>query len=147
MTDNDNYTGLRLAPRWSDLSRIGESTIARSAYFWLAVVPLAAIAFSKVERIAHVEMFNHKWQITLELPFSWKMLFWASLAASIANLIYQFRCPRIIRRFPTFKAFVDDSNSGRLLTEELLESLTYHREPRQPHHWKILIEFIRAIAS
>lgn len=43
--------------------------------------------------------------IDFDLPFSWKILWFAALLFSVSNLIYSLRCPRIIKEFNSFPEF------------------------------------------
>jgi hypothetical protein len=110
------------APKWSDIALFGQSSVARSAYLWLLVVPLTANLFAGVAKIVHVDFFGHKWALKLDLPFSWKLLFLGALLTSAANVLFAAFCPHIIRGFRDFAAFRDSSGSGRRL-KNLLKAI------------------------
>ncbi len=93
------------SPSWSKLRGFGESRILKSSYFWIAFVPLIAKLFRYINTV-NIEFIK----LDLELPFSWQMFFWGAFFASIANLIYSFKCPNIIKMFEDYSEFED---SGR----------------------------------
>jgi len=73
-------------------------------------------------------------QINLTLPFSWQVFFFAALSASVANLLFFAACPELIRRFPTFAAFLREGRdfaylrqyaeqSGALLSQDVLNNI------------------------
>lgn len=88
----------RLAPpkRWEDLKTFGSSRVIRTAYFWFVFVPIAA---KLIAPIAGQETMIWGLRLHIGLPFSWQCFFFAALFFSAANLIYDVRCPWIIKRF------------------------------------------------
>ncbi len=130
----------KCAPVWSDIAKFGQSNIAKSAYIWLILVPLAANTFSKLDSLVHVEFLGHEWGLKLKLPFSWRLLFWASLSASVANVIYSSRCPKIIRDFADYRTFRDATGSGRSLKNLLRTALPPIHKFRE--HYQTISEFV-----
>ena len=92
-------------PSWSKLRGFGESRILKSSYFWIAFVPLTAKLFRYINNV-NIEFIK----LDFELPFSWQMFFWGAFFASIANLIYAFKCPDITKMFENYSEF---ESSGR----------------------------------
>jgi len=97
---------LRLTtPTWSELQRLGSSRALRSSYVWLVLVPIAVRLIDQVNDVIHVEVFGATIPVTMKLPFSWQTFFFAALAISAGNAIYQWRCPYLISAFSGFQDF------------------------------------------
>lgn len=95
--------------QWSFLNKIQDVKFISSMYIWIFVVPIAAKLLSKTNEIIFVTIFNHPFELNLGLPFSWKMFYFSALFFTIATVIYQTKCPRLIREYPNFSAFEQES--------------------------------------
>ncbi|MDZ4688855.1 MAG: hypothetical protein SH850_27585 [Planctomycetaceae bacterium] len=129
-------------PKWSDIARFGQSTVAKSAYVWIVVVPLAANLFSMLDRYLQVNLFGHPWNLNTRLPFSWQVLFWASLFASSANVIFGWMCPRIIRDYRDFSQFRSSTGSGRSLSNLLRDALSFRPSGYDRGTWAVVAKFL-----
>jgi hypothetical protein len=117
-------------PSWSQLTVFGQNVVSKSAYVWLFIVPLTASVMSRVSPDVTVNLFGHSWNLALRLPFSWQLLFWASLSASAANLLFIWMCPKLIAKFPDFGAYRDTDGSSRTLRMALSEAYGHYRSRR-----------------
>lgn len=92
--------------RWSRTRWFGRNRIVRSSYLWLAGVPIAA----RLVRALQAQVVEPGWaqQVvhSLHLPFSWKILFTASLLWAIATALFDLRCPEIIRDYASLGDFL-----------------------------------------
>lgn len=98
--------------KWSTLYGISQSTVLRTTWIWLIIVPLAAklIAVLPDEIVLLGVPVNLK---DVSLPFSWKVFYFSTIAFTGATVIYALRCPRIIKRYPDFASF---ERSGQTLS-------------------------------
>ena len=91
--------------------------IASLLAFILSLFPNRSIEFIKLD---------------LELPFSWQMFFWGAFFASIANLIYVFKCPDIIKMFENYSEF-ESSGRGKQQLLNIFEDIfcqSYYKKKR-----------------
>lgn len=104
---------------WYSLKTLGTSAIVRSASIWALVVPIAAKLLDGVEDVVTVEILGHGFALHLQLPFSWKILFFASLAFLIANTLFTVFCPALVKQTDTYRDYADQRRGGSELFAEL----------------------------
>jgi len=70
-------------------------------YIWLLIVPTVAKIFEEFPASVKIAPFNSSpiLDLSLELPFSWVILYAAALMFVIARLLYVFFCPRFLREY------------------------------------------------
>jgi hypothetical protein len=68
------------APTWDRLRAFGQSRVLRSSYIWFLVVPVAARVLAAIQSPLSVLIFNAPLTLYVNLPFSWKAFFFASVA-------------------------------------------------------------------
>lgn len=86
-----------LESSWDVLRHQMQSSLATTASKQVALIALAASLLRNTDDAATV--FGVK--LHLGLPFSWRLLFVASLCMMLARLIYIVYCPRLIRDYGT----------------------------------------------
>lgn len=74
-------------------------------YIWVFIVPIAAKILSMTSDMATITIFEYTFDVNLALPFSWKMFYFSALFFALATLIYQIRCPRLVKEYPTYSDF------------------------------------------
>jgi hypothetical protein len=94
--------------RWTMLREFGSSRVLKTSYFWLLFVPLAARGLANVKENLALTIFGDVINVSFDLPFSWKVFYYAAVCFSIAGIIYSWRCPAIVKRYAAFPAFVDE---------------------------------------
>ncbi len=82
---------------WIQLKNINKYKLINTMYIWLFIVPIVARLFEKVEHTANITIFEYTFEAQLSLPFSWVIFYFSAIAFASANLIYQLRCPSIIK--------------------------------------------------
>ncbi|MGB5321475.1 hypothetical protein [Lutimonas sp.] len=107
----------QLSPTWSILWSISNSKIVRSSYVWFVLVPVIARILNNIERILTFQILNEKITITMELPFYWQLFFFAATFFSLANLVYIFRCPDILKKYQAFSDFQKEGQTSFQLIE------------------------------
>jgi hypothetical protein len=90
---------------WSQLDKIRKIKIISSMYIWVFIVPIAAKILSMTSDVATITIFEYTFDVNLALPFSWKMFYFSALFFATATLIYQIRCPRLVKEYPTYSDF------------------------------------------
>lgn len=114
---------------WSQISKFSDTWLVRTAPIWIAIVPIAAQVFSKVQNTVSVLLLSNHWQINLKLPFSWQIFFFASLTASAAALVSAWKCPAIIRDHKDFREFRDAGKGADELRDSLKNAVAMGVEP------------------
>jgi len=99
---------------WQMIDTLGKSRVLRSSYYWMFAVPVVIkigqglpeyiLIRAADSDIAEVGFFT-------SLPFSWHFFYWGAILASLANILYQLNCPKIIKDFRTFGDFVKDGQN------------------------------------
>lgn len=86
-------------------------------YIWIFIVPISAKVLEKTHEIAEITIYSYTFEVTLSLPFSWKIFYFAALSFAIATIIYQTRCPRLIKEHPTFASYENEGKPEWLLRD------------------------------
>ena len=118
---------------WSRLKSIANIRFVKSMYIWIFIVPVLATALSKVEDLVNVTVFGYSFELVTQLPFSWIAFFFSAFLFVIANAVYFYHCPNIIKEHSDYSDFTTHGKTKyHLLTysmelnyswDELLEKL------------------------
>lgn len=108
---------------WLQVSDVGNSKIVKSMMIWMLVTPIFAKALSSVNSI-NISFLETDNNILLNLPFSWQVFFFCALSFTIANLIYSFKCPPLIKKYKYFSDFESNDNSLYLLINYLNDEIS-----------------------
>lgn len=92
---------------WKVISFFGKSAVINRSYIYLFLVPALAKVLSKINSPIHFLLGNTKYQLVLELPFSWKLFFFSALFFSIGALLYNLFAPAIIKENESFGDFLN----------------------------------------
>ncbi|WP_216918994.1 hypothetical protein [Synechococcus sp. CCAP 1479/9] len=82
-------------------------------------MPIAAKLLDGVEDVVTVTILGHAFPLHLQLPFSWKVLFFASLAFLIANILFMAFCPALVKQTDTYRDYASQRRGGSELSSEL----------------------------
>ena len=103
-----------LIPSWAGLSRLGQSKVVRSSWLWTVSVPVAARILHNVPDTIEIPIADIYVPLSLQLPFSWVALFFASLFFSLGAAGYAMASPTLVRKF---KDYTDYISTGRHIRE------------------------------
>ncbi|NNK28903.1 MAG: hypothetical protein HKP06_11770 [Flavobacteriaceae bacterium] len=81
-------------PSWNWIARVGNNRVTKSSYYWIFFVPFIAKLIEKLPDIP-----------SLDLPFSWKIFFFSSLFFGIGTLLYEWKCPDLVKKYATWEEF------------------------------------------
>lgn len=102
------------ASHWQFISHLFRPSVTRFFIIWFAAAP----AVVKIgEKLNTSNFANLHWQ--LDFPFSWQVLWWASLAYALSYVIYLLSCPIFVRRYPNFTTYSNVGHSPRWLVWEV----------------------------
>jgi len=114
-------------------------SVAILRYFvvWFSIVPVALHILQAVPAVIHVG----SWSIDIRpsLPFSWTTLWFASLAYTVALIIFTVRCPDFIKKHPSYTYYKAFGHSPRWIVWMTYEVLNGGNEP-----WEKLYDRLRA---
>ena len=82
---------------WSHLKKLNSARPINTMYVWIFLVPIFAKLLESVGGEAELTIFNHTLLVNLQLPFSWVAFYFSALSFAMANLIFQLRCPRVVK--------------------------------------------------
>lgn len=102
---------------WLQLSNLGSNKVVKSMMIWMLVTPIVAKALSSVESI-NLSFLQTDQSISLSLPFSWQVFFFCALFFTVANIIYNMKCPRLISKYKNYADFESKDNSLYLVISE-----------------------------
>jgi hypothetical protein len=83
---------------WPTIKSILQNKVSASSYFWLAFTPTAATLLRHSNETVSIGGLT----LSLSLPFSWVIFFFAALCFSLATTIYRLKCPELIKGFSNF---------------------------------------------
>jgi len=111
---------LRLT-HWASLRQFCRSRLIRSSIVWVALVPIAA----KVVHLLQRKVTKPDWAsaavASLEVPFTWQVLFWSAVAFSAAVWWCDWRCPRVVLDQRSFGEFQAQGRGTNQLVDYLQE--------------------------
>lgn len=97
--------------KWHLLSKINKFKFINTMYIWIFVVPVLSRLLEKVGDVANVTIFDYTFEAQLTLPFSWLVFYFSAVSFAIANVIFQIRCPNIIKDHTGYSDF-KQANKG-----------------------------------
>lgn len=87
---------------WSNLRGLGKNKVILNTSIFLTLIPL----FVKVQKFAEeilTQLVDKP--VSLEIPFSWHLLFFAALSFSTATLLFRLFCPKLIFSYANFSEY------------------------------------------
>jgi len=110
---------------WSDVRSWGNSRIIWTSGFFLILVPIAAKVLIPFAGEHSVRLPCCESPVTFEvgLPFHWTLFYLAAVFFFIAQTIYAFRCPEVIKQFQSFEEF-HRAHPGTVVLMEWLRRVT-----------------------
>lgn len=102
-----------MTPSWESLSKIQNTWHVKTTYVWLFIVPIAAKFLSQLDDNVTLTIFQHQFNVLLNLPFSWKMFYFGALCFSLSNVMYLARCYPIVKENRSYFDF-EKNGKGKL---------------------------------
>jgi hypothetical protein len=110
-------------PNWTSLSSLGKAKVFKSSYLWVVVVPIIAKLFKGIEDIVSINAFGVQWSLTIGLPFSWKIFYFASFSIGLGMIVYALRSPEMIRKFNNYSEFLNDGKTPYQVREYFIKHI------------------------
>jgi len=116
---------------WFRIRNLGNNKIITSNYLWLFVIPFLA---NNIDKLTILLGFK------LEITFSIARLFYASLFFAVGTLIYQIRCPALIKEHLNFTDFNSVGKTPQHTVDYLMMSANQYKSKYTINDIKLLIE-------
>ncbi|WP_166109747.1 hypothetical protein [Pseudoalteromonas sp. Z9A5] len=98
---------------WSLIRGVGNSSLVKSNYFWLFLLPFI---------YKNLDLLQSAFGFELKFSFSINRLFYASLFFALGTIIYQFRCPKIIKEYSSYDDFRSDMKNTQHIVDYYVDS-------------------------
>ena len=112
---------------WELISFVQRIKFIQTMYIWIFIVPILVKSLSKLSDAATVTIFQHTFEVQLALPFSWMIFYFSALAFALANVLYQLRCPGIIKDHKDYADF-KSSNKGMVQLDKYINEVDMNWE-------------------
>lgn len=109
---------------WQSYRSFFQFPIIRYMIYWFALVPAVLTVTSDIPE----EICAASYCVKVALPFSWWILWLASLSFIAAYVLYQFFCPRFIKQYPSYAEFKNQGHSPRWAAWQVAELVENHFE-------------------
>ena len=106
-----------------------------TSYFWIIFVPIAANLITKLNNPLNFLILGETIQVNMDLPFSWKLFFYAACCFTVASVIFKLSCPVSIRNY---KNYDDFKQKGGSYIEIYSDLLIHHRALGEFALWRTL---------
>lgn len=83
--------------KWSQLEQLNAIRFIHTMYVWVFLVPILVKLLEQVDEKAPITILGYTFEAHLSLPFSWVAFYFSALAFALANVVFQARCPSIIK--------------------------------------------------
>ncbi len=110
---------------WQFLRGFFELVYLRYLLAWFAIVPFALILLNKAPQ--QIKISDQPFYLNLSLPFSWWILWAASILYFVAFILYQAFCPAFIKRYPSFGEYKAIQHSRRWIVWEFFYAVSSER--------------------
>jgi hypothetical protein len=107
---------------WQFLNAHFKPSLTRFFLSWFALAPVFVKTVEGLPDSFVFSALDNNFSLSLTLPFSWKMLWWASFFYAVAFVLYALWCPGFIKRYPSYSAYTDRGHSPRWLVWEVFRA-------------------------
>jgi len=100
-----------LDQKWNNIGKIHGTSIVKSVYVWLFIVPVLVKALSEVPPVVNFFVAGQTIPIRMELPFSFLCFYLSAFFFVLSNIIYQLKCPQLIKDHSSWRSFAEQGKS------------------------------------
>ncbi|HHF2997967.1 TPA: hypothetical protein ACPJ01_004462 [Vibrio diabolicus] len=104
---------------WSSQNSLAKSKMVKSSGIWFVLVPIVAQLLEGFDGALPIIINSKTYELTLVLPFSWQLLFFAAFFFMVAGIIYQVRCSDIVKLYTSYSQFKLEGNSRLQVNQHL----------------------------
>lgn len=107
---------------WQKLKSIVSTNFFRNTSIWIVLIPIAAKTFSLTEDTLTFNILGEQIKILFRLPFSWKALYFSGIFFLSARILYETRCPKIVKSYSNYVDYKEKGGTTDRLIEHFLET-------------------------
>ena len=104
---------------WDTIKGFGEAKALKASYVFLIMVPLAARFLDGGPNKLLFNFHGNQFVFNLTVPFSWTVLYVSAILASIAGVMYEMICPKLVKDYSNFAAFENAHRDGSHLNSSI----------------------------
>lgn len=104
---------------WQFLTGFFRLAFVKLFISWFAIVPIAVAILRSIPEVVYIDSTLHPIALHMELPFSWVILWIASLLFSAAAVLFHLFCPAFIKRHDNFADYKRIGHSSRWIVWEI----------------------------
>lgn len=113
---------------WQFFKDFFQVAFLRYLLSWFAIVPVfVKLLWDLPERL---QIPGTDYILTLSLPFTWWLLWLASLSYFLSFILFHAFCPQFIKRYPSFSEYKSHSHSPRWIIWEFYYAVEGQRAPK-----------------
>ena len=117
-----NQIWTKFESHWQNLRFFFSISGVKFFVAWFAFAPIVVKLLEKMPRDFNILINGDPFSLSLELPFSWVVLWFSSFLYSIALILYHSFCPGFIKRNPDFSTYKEAEHSPRWIVWNLFYS-------------------------
>jgi hypothetical protein len=106
---------------WSLISKFNSNRFINKSYVYLFAVPILAKFLALINSPLKLFVFGEFISFNIELPFNWKLFFYAALAFTMGAVLYNIFCPSVIKENKSLETFDRNKKSYSHLYKYLKE--------------------------
>ena len=124
---------LEWIPSWKRLNDLGKSRTLRSSLIWIFIVPIVAKFLQRFPQEITIRLNETDLVFSLQLPFSWTLLFYSSVFFAAASLVYGFNVPELIREYDDYESFTKSGMIPFSISGPFISAWHQSRQPAKDH--------------
>ena len=117
--DQINEDWLRSYSHWQNFKGFFSLSVVRLFITWFAGSPIIVKSLENTPDKIKIPFSESYYTIHTQLPFSWVLLWFASLAYVLALVLYHIKCPSFVKKNPNYGEYDKYKNSPRWLVWQL----------------------------
>lgn len=106
-----------LKTKWSQISHIHGTNVVKSVVIWLFIVPILVKALGEIPPVLSFSVAGQQIPIRMELPFSFFCFYLSAFLFFVSNIIYQTRCPQLIKDHSSWRSFAEHGKGNEHLAD------------------------------
>lgn len=91
---------------WRLIAILGKNKIVNRSYIYLFIVPFVANLLKRIKSPLSLEIGGACINLNIDLPFSWKLFFWAAMCFTVGSILYNIFVPEILKENDSYGDFI-----------------------------------------
>lgn len=91
---------------WEFVRNLGALRFSKASFIFLTIIPILLKATEKFVNPFVLYLNEKEYIFQLELPFNWFYLYFGAISISLGSLIFILFCPKIIKEFKDYGAYM-----------------------------------------